>query len=254
MIQLNAQQRYATLQVMGTRLWVPRVRLAGAAASQQCDWPEPAAKVSARERVLATLAPASETTIEIQAPASEPVVIPPGTLPPSMSPAPSLPAKPVSQVHPLYADVWLMANGWQLVMENQQSQPGLRPEEIKLLQNLMSALYPGGLGIMTQQFFSWPLPGIPLDSGDEGEISMVLRAFLTGARFQNIPLAGLLVFGSRLNNLLNHEATRQTALPPLYSAPALPELLQQPQLKHSFWQQAGDSGLRAAFARSPVII
>lgn len=254
MIQLSAQQRYAALQVMGTQLWVPRVRLIGAADSQPCDWPEPAVKVSARERVLATLTPAAvvvtETSTETQVPLSEPVVVP-ASLP---QPVANQPAEPLTQVLPLHVDVWLMANGWQLVMENQQGQPGLQPEEIKLLQSLMMALYPGALGISAQQFFSWPLPGIPVDAGDEGEMSMALRAFLTGARFQKVQLAGLLVFGSRLNNLLNNEPSRQAALPQIYTAPALSELLQQPQLKHNFWQQAGDSGLRAAFARSPVVI
>ncbi|MBE0506741.1 MAG: hypothetical protein IBX50_08470 [Marinospirillum sp.] len=254
MIQLSAQQRYAALQVMGTQLWVPRVRLVGAAASQPCDWPEPAVKISARERVLATLMPAAtvvtETSTETQVPVSEPVVVPV----PLPQPVEHQPAEPLLQVQPLHVDVWLMANGWQLVMENLQGQPGLQPEEIKLLQNLMMALYPGALGISAQQFFSWPLPGIPVDAGDEGEMSMALRAFLTGARFQKVQLAGLLVFGSRLNHLLNNEPSRQAALPQIYTAPALSELLQQPQLKHNFWQQAGDNGLRAAFARSPVVI
>lgn len=261
MIQLNAQQRYATLQVMGTHLWVPRVRLVGAAASEQCDWPEPAARVSARERVLATRTSAADAQPAAQAapapaavPAPTPAPIPTSASAPLLQPVTEPPAKAAVQVPPLHVDVWLMANGWQLVMENQQGQPGLQPEAIKLLQNLMTALYPGALGISAQQFFSWPLPGIPVDSGDEGEMCMALRAFLTGARFQNVQLSGLLVFGSRLNNLLNNEPSRLAALPQIYSAPALLELLQQPQLKRDFWQQAGDSGLRAAFARSPVII
>lgn len=265
MIQLSAQQRYAALQVMGTQLWVPRVRLIGAADSQPCDWPEPAVKVSARERVLATRTSAGEAQpaphatpapAAVPAPASAPIPssAPTSTPTPFLQPVTELPAKAAVQVPPLHVDVWLMANGWQLVMENQQGQPGLQPEEIKLLQSLMMALYPGGLGISAQQFFSWPLLGIPVDAGDEGEMSMALRAFLTGARFQKVQLAGLLVFGSRLNNLLNNEPSRQAALPQIYTAPALSELLQQPQLKHNFWQQAGDSGLRAAFARSPVTI
>lgn len=245
MQQLNAQQRYATLQVMGTRLWVPRVSLVGAAASQACDWPAPEKKPSARERLLQQQAP---TRQEQAAPVQPPAQVAPAPL---AEQQPLTSVNPTSQaIKPLYADIWLLANGWQLVMENLTGQPGLQEVEIKLLQNLLIALYPGGLGISSQQFFSWPLPGIPVEAGNEGELNMSLQAFLTGARFQGVQLAGCLVFGERLQGLMSKAANSLRVFP----APTLAELQQNPAAKQAFWQQAGSSGLRAAFASSPLVL
>ena len=243
MQQLSAQQRYATLQVMGTRLWVPRVHLHGAATSQACAWPAPAKRLTARERLL-------------QQPAVQPVPLPQAEHPPlaktedSIAQANLLVQPTQARVQPLHADIWLLANGWQLVMENLTGQPGLQTVEIKLLHNLLVALYPGGLGISGQQFFSWPLPGIPVEAGNEGELNMSLQAFLTGARFQGVQLAGCLVFGERLQGLMS-KATHQLRV---FPAPSLAELQQNPAAKQAFWQQAGSSGLRAAFASSPLVL
>lgn len=240
-MQLSAQQRYATLKVMGTHLWVPRVHLPGAAASSTCDWPTLVKPPSARERLVeqaATVArpPAQILEQDAQPSAAAPVIQPP---PP-----------PLAVVQPLYADVWLLANGWQLVMENITGQQGLQAGDIKLLQNLLIALYPGGVGISDQQFFSWPLPGIPVEAGNEGELNMSLLAFLTGARFHGIQLAGCLVFGQRLEGLMSKAGNTLR----IFSAPSLNELQQSPAAKRAFWQQAGNSGLRAAFASSPLML
>ncbi|GLR63500.1 hypothetical protein [Marinospirillum insulare] len=262
MQQLSTQKRYATLEAMGTRLWVPRFQLPGAATSQACDWPAPVKKSSARERLLeqqaATLA--QETAASAQ-PKSQPL----GPQLDQPAAEPNLAAQPLAQtsqqplqpaaaplqvVEPLYADVWLLANGWQLVMENLTGQPGLQEVDIKLLHNLLVALYPGGLGIIGQQFFSWPLPGIPIEAGNEGELNMSLLAFLTGARFQGVQLAGCLVFGERLQSLMSKAASSLRVFP----APSLRELQQSSTAKQAFWQQAGSSGLRASFASSPVIL
>lgn len=239
-MQLSAQQRYATLKVMGTHLWVPRVHLPGAAASSVCAWPAAVKPPSARERLFQ------------QNPAPVAQVAPSQPPPAVAAPAPlvEIPITPPAPVktQPLYADVWLLANGWQLVMENLTGQQGLQEGEIKLLHNLLFALFPGGLGLTDQQFFSWPLPGIAVSAGDEGELTMTLQAFLTGARFQKVQLAGCLVFGERLVNLMNKTKTPIR----LFSAPSLNELQQSTAAKQQFWQQAGSSGLRAAFASSPV--
>jgi len=246
MQQLSAQQRYATLEVMGTRLWVPRVSLVGAAASQTCDWPTPEKKTSARERLLQqqALPTKQEQTAAIQPPVQAAPI-------PLAGQPPLTEVNPVSQaIQPLYADIWLLANGWQLVMENLTGQPGLQEVEIKLLQNLLVALYPGGLGISGQQFFSWPLPGVPIEAGNEGELNMTLQAFLTGARFQGVQLAGCLVFGERLQDLMSKAGSALRIFP----APALVELQQNSAAKQAFWQQAGSSGLRAAFASSPLVL
>jgi len=248
-MQLSAQQRYATLQVMGTRLWVPRFCLSGAAPSYTCDWPAPVKQLGARERLLQqqTVAVKKEQTLAQPVPPDEqqPLqeVIP-------VSQAVSLEQPAQSGIQPLYADVWLLANGWQLVMENLRGQPGLSETDIKLLQNLLVALYPGGLGISGQQFFSWPLPGIPVEAGNEGELNMSLQAFLTGARFQGVQLAGCLVFGERLQGLMSKAGKGLR----VFSAPSLAELQQDPVAKQVFWQQAGSSGLRAAFASSPLVL
>lgn len=245
-MQLSAQQRYATLKVMGTHLWVPRVHLPGAAASSTCAWPTPVKPPSARERLV-------EQTAGIQAAAPVTTPQPPvQALEQVAQPlaAPVIQPPPVAVVQPLYADVWLLANGWQLVMENVTGQPGLQAGDIKLLQNLLIALYPGGLGISDQQFFSWPLPGIPVEAGNEGELNMSLLAFLTGARFHGIQLAGCLVFGQRLEGLMSKAGNTLR----LFSAPSLTELQQSPAAKRDFWQQAGSSGLRAAFASSPLML
>ena len=257
MQQLSAQQRYATLQVMGTRLWVPRVHLHGAATSQACAWPAPAKRLTARERLLqqqaVTDSPEQETSAQ---PAVQPVPLPQAEQPPlaktedSIAQANLLVQPTQARVQPLHADIWLLANGWQLVMENLTGQPGLQTVEIKLLHNLLVALYPGGLGISGQQFFSWPLPGIPVEAGNEGELNMSLQAFLTGARFQGVQLAGCLVFGERLQGLMS-KATHQLRV---FPAPSLVELQQNPAAKQAFWQQAGSSGLRAAFASSPLVL
>lgn len=266
MQQLSTQKRYATLEAMGTRLWVPRFQLPGAATSQACDWPAPVKKPSARERLLeqqaATLAQETAATAQLKSqpkdqlqgqqldqPAAEPnLAAQPLTQTSQQSLQPA--ATPLQVVEPLYADVWLLANGWQLVMENLTGQPGLQEVDIKLLHNLLVALYPGGLGISGQQFFSWPLPGIPIEAGNEGELNMSLLAFLTGARFQGVQLAGCLVFGERLQGLMSKAASNLRVFP----APSLRELQQSSTAKQAFWQQAGSSGLRASFASSPVIL
>lgn len=243
-MQLSAQQRYATLQVIGTRLWVPRVYLPGAALSQACDWPAPVKQLSARERLLQQTTPSIPNSAPVPQQQPQAVVQAPivqQTIPVKQSP---------SIIQPLLADVWLLANGWQLVMENLAGLPSLLEADIKLLQNLLVALSPGGVGITAQQFFSWPLPGIPVEEGNEGELSMTLQAFLTGARFQGIQLAGCLVFGERLQGLMSKAGNTAR----LFSAPSLAELQQNPTAKQNFWQQAGSSGLRAAFASSPVIL
>ncbi|NLW03663.1 MAG: hypothetical protein GX029_00250 [Pseudomonadaceae bacterium] len=258
-MQLSAQQRYATLQVMGTRLWVPRFQLQGAAASSVCDWPAPAKQLSARERLLqqqALAAPSSSATAPVtptpqQPPIASPLPTnfqaPPVKLPPQPL-VQQQATQPVAALLPLQANVWLLANGWQLVLENTNGSLGLQEVDVRLLHNLLIALYPGGLGIITQQVFSWPLPGVPVAVGDEGELSMALQAFLTGARLQGVQLGGCLVFGERLFNLMNNNIN----LPRLFASPSLAELQQNPAAKQAFWQQAGSSGLRAAFASSPV--
>lgn len=260
-MQLSAQQRYSTLQAMGTRLWVPRVLLPGAAPSTACDWPAPVKPPSARERLLQQIAPQAipqappihQTPVpeqHIHAPA-EAVQTPAPTTQTVQVAQPVLEVQPPQVIiQPVQADVWLLANGWQLVMENLTGQPGLQEGDIKLLHNLLVALYPGGLGVSDQQFFSWPLPGIPVEAGNEGELSMTLQAFLTGARFQGVQLAGCLVFGERLKGLLAESAH----LPRLFTAPSLAYLQQNPAAKQEFWLQAGSSGLRAAFASSPVML
>lgn len=233
-----AQQRYATLQTLGVTLWVPRKRLPGAAPSQECAWPQAAAQVSGKEKLLAEM--------QNHQPA-EPAVNPP------VAPVPEVaaPQPEASQaVAPLAVDVWLLANGWQLVIERQQ-QELLTQQGLKLLQNLLAALYPGGLGIISQHAFFWPLPGVPLERGDEEELNLSLRAFLTGAQFRN-PSVGLLVFGERSSHLL--AANQVLPLPEVYTAPTLSHLLQEPLAKQHFWQQAGVTGLRARFASSPVLM
>ncbi|HKM15900.1 MAG TPA: hypothetical protein VJY63_08270 [Marinospirillum sp.] len=239
-MQLSAQQRYATLQVMGTRLWVPRVHLQGAAPSVACDWPAPAKPISARERLLHQQHQQNQEHQQSQQP---PVALP-VTVQTVEQPAVAQP------LQPLQATVWLLANGWQLVMENTDHQPGLQEADIKLLHNLLMALYPDGLGIVAQQVFNWPLLGVPVAVGDEGELSMTLHAFLTGARVQGVQLAGCLVFGERLFRLME----KSTSMPRLFASPSLFELQQDALRKQAFWQQAGNSGLRAAFASSPVVL
>ncbi len=257
-MQLSAQQRYATLQIMGTRLWVPRVQLQGAAPSVACDWPLPAKPIGARERLLHQQHQQHQQSQQDQA---LPLATPPAA---KQAAEPALPVKLPKQssqpsqlveamqleVQPLQATVWLLANGWQLVMETTQQQPSLREVDIKLLHNLLVALYPRGVGIVTQQVFNWPLLGVPVAAGDEGELSMTLHAFLTGARVQGIQLAGCLVFGERLFKLME----KHTGMPRLFASPRLIDLQQQPLVKQAFWQQAGNSGLRAAFASSPVVL
>lgn len=242
-MQLSAQQRYATLQVMGTRLWVPRVHLQGAAPSVACDWPLPAKPISARERLLQqhqqNQQPVQQQQVQQQPPVALPVTV-------QTVEQPAV----IPFVQPLQATIWLLANGWQLVMENTNHQPSLQEVDIKLLHNLLVALYPKGLGIIAQQVFNWPMLGVPVAAGDEGELSMTLHAFLTGARVKGIQLAGCLVFGERLFKLME----KNSYMPRLFASPSLLELQQDPFAKQAFWQQAGNSGLRAAFASSPVVL
>lgn len=273
-MQLSAQARYATLKAMGTHLWVPRVQLLGAASSYACDWPAPIKQLSARERLLKqqaavtlnTALPALAITQKMVAVTQPEAILstdlsslPLQKLPlsatqpqqPMQSPAVKLPANQSAQnLQPLQANVWLLANGWQLVMENPEGQLGLQEVDIRLLHNLLIALYPGGLGIVNQQVFNWPLPGIPFVEGNEGELGNVLHAFLTGARLQGIQLAGCLVFGERLLNLMQNNTSSGSLR--LFACPSLAQLQQNPNAKQDFWQQAGSSGLRAAFASSPV--
>ena len=277
-MQLSAQQRYATLQIMGTRLWVPRVSLQGAAPSKICDWPLPPKPMSARERLFQQQAKTAVTPAPVTPVAPIPVAVIPT---PAMPAAPAIFAAPASAVQqqplvnqaiqaaqPLQVIIWLLANGWQLVMEMpvmdtaagitigmnigaNVAATGLQEIDVKLLHNLLVALYPGGLGVVNQQVFNWPLQGVPVAAGDEGELSMTLQAFLTGARFQEVQLAGCLVFGERLFKLMEKNTH---LLPRLFSSPTLLELQRNPLAKQAFWQQAGNSGLRAAFASSPVML
>src|SRR5690554_2900562 len=89
MQQLSAQQRYATLQVMGTGLWVPRIHLPGAATSQACAWPALAKGLTARERLLQhqaiTLPPEQETSAQ---PVIQAVPVPQAEQPPLAKPDP----------------------------------------------------------------------------------------------------------------------------------------------------------------------
>ncbi|SFX69934.1 hypothetical protein [Marinospirillum alkaliphilum] len=273
MSTLSAQQRYATLQVMGTRLWVPRVRLPGAAVSVACDWPTPAPVLSGRERLQQQMvdlrldtAPHTENTVAPLSPPPSPPVSP--IL--STADQPQAEAAVVEQVaalarqasrqvvqpvQPLQVDIWLLANGWQLVLEAAQPATGLNEAELRLLQQLLLAFYPGGLGIASQERFVWPLPGVPVLPSDEGELSMALQAFLGGARYRSVQLGGVLCFGERSAAQLQAGSQRHRLLKrDVYQAPALHQLLQQPVLKQSFWQEAGESGLRAAFAASSVVV
>lgn len=245
-MQLSAQQRYATLQIMGTRLWVPRIHLQGAAPSVACDWPLPAKPISARERLLQQQHQQNQQQQQVQQQQvqQQPPVALPVTVQTVEQPA------VIQLVEPLQATVWLLANGWQLVMENTDHQPSLQEADIKLLHNLLMALYPKGLGIIAQQVFNWPMLGVPVAAGDEGELSKTLYAFLTGARVKGIQLAGCLVFGERLFKLME----KNSNMPRLFASPSLFELQQDSFAKQTFWQQAGNSGLRAAFASSPVVL
>lgn len=256
-LSLTAQQRYATLQLMGIQVWVPRLSLPGAAPSPVCPWPD---KPAAPSNKTVAIAPVATTPTQQARPESNkasPVVSPPQALtnPSASIAAPVQPAAAASLVQPLEAEVWLLANGWQLVLDKlpePDMQPAAQQREalIRLLHNLIKALYPEGLGISSQEVFSWPLPGVPLEAGHEGELSMALQAFLTGARFQQVQLAGCLVFGERLGQLLpaTQESVRR------FFAPNLVSLLNNPQAKQDFWQEAGTSGLRALFASAPLLV
>ncbi|WP_114416926.1 hypothetical protein [Marinospirillum perlucidum] len=250
MRQLAAQQRYATLKAMGINLWVPRHRLPFAAPSPQCDWPEPV-RVSAREQLRAELDTTTAPAANPPAPArvATPAEQQPEVPEPPVAATPSeKPVKTEGQIPPLMADVWLLANGWQLVME--KTAP-LEQSSLQLVQNLLAALYPGGLGIISQQSFHWPLPGIPLDRGDEEELNASLRAFLSGPQFQPQPV-GILALGERLETLLQTE--RAPALAEVYALPSLEQLLARPESKKQLWDLAGQMGLRARFASSPVLL
>ncbi|SFC28679.1 hypothetical protein SAMN05660443_2079 [Marinospirillum celere] len=238
MPELTAHQRYATLQNLGVTLWVARKRLVGAQPSVLCDWPAPEPQVSAREKLRAEIQPQPEPKKAPEITAQEVPL------------APVLESPPQQQALPLVADVWLLANGWQLVMERQANQP-LTQQTLSLLQSLLTAFYPGGLGILSQHRFQWPLPGVPVEAGDEEELNLSLRAFLTGAQFRQ-RLSGLLVFGSRASDLLTREAA--LSLPEVYAAPALDDLINRSEAKQHFWQQAGENGLRARFASSPLLL
>lgn len=268
MTTLSVQQRYATLQVMGTRLWVPRMRLPGAAASVACDWPAPAPVLSGRERLQQQMVGlraegmvADQPVLQNPAPEKITKAVPvvPSTPDAAVIPAVA-PTKAASQpgqgIQPLQVDIWLLANGWQLVLEAGQPETGLNEAELCLLQQLLLAFYPGGLGIASQERFVWPLPGVPVQPSDEGELSMALQAFLGGARYRSVQLGGVLCFSGRCAALLQSVSPRRGVQlqRDVYQAPALHQLLLKPGLKQAFWLESGDSGLRAAFAASGVVV
>lgn len=263
----SALTRYATLQRLGVTLWVPRKQLPGAAPSQVCDWPQPV-RLGAKERLWAELPPRvpqapQQTPQPVPQPASQqtpqpapqqtaaevvPLLLQEQAQEQEQTTAPSMPVA-LARAAPLQVDVWVLANGWQLVAEHSGQQP-LTQEAITLAQNLIRALYPGPIGLVSQHHFSWPLAGVPLDQGDDQELALSLAAFLTGAQFQR-PAVALLLLGERLPKLL--EQVAHLPLPEQYAAPGLGQLLQQPTLKQQFWQQAGARGLRARFASSPLL-
>lgn len=243
MPQLTAHQRYASLQSLGVTLWVARKRLPGALPSTQCAWPQPEQPLKGKDKLRAALPAKTE------APPPPPTPSPPPEVAAAPQPQPQAPPSQ-APVASLQADVWLLANGWQLVMERPSPQ-ALTQQQVQLVQNLLAAFYPGGLGILSQHFFQWPLPGVPVEQGDEQELNLSLRAFLTGAQFQH-RLAGLLAFGQRSSQLLSQDAALK--LPEVYTAPGLDELLVSPAAKQAFWQQAGETGLRARFASSPLLL
>ncbi len=249
MSELGALTRYARLQQLGVTLWVPRKRLPGAAPSQQCDWPQAATQPQAKQRLRAELelAPQQSTgKAEVGAKTAPPAAA--VATPATATAVPAVEAAP-AQAEPLQADVWMLANGWQLVAERSAHEV-LTHEAVTLVQNLIRALYPQPIGLVSQHYFSWPLAGVPLDQGDEKELGLSLAAFLTGAQFQRPPVA-LLLLGERLPGLLGQVAN--LPLPEQYAAPSLSQLFQQPALKQTFWQQAGAQGLRARFASSPLL-
>jgi len=243
MQSLSAQARYATLQQLGVTLWVPRKRLPYAAPSVQCDWPEAAAPLTGKAKLRAAMQPEPPPTPEPPAPAAPPIA------PLPVPEAPVQNALPAAA--PLTVDVWLLANGWQLVIEREEA-TAVTQQQLSLLQNLLAALYPGGMGIISQHTFAWPLPGVPVERGDQAELNLSLRAFLTGAQFHQAAV-GLLVFGERSSSLLTTDLPA-LKLAEVYTGPPLPRLLEEPSLKQAFWQEAGGSGLRARFASSPVML
>lgn len=251
MSSLTAQARYATLGHLGVSLWVPRKRLPNAAPSPQCDWPAAIAPLTGKEKLRAALEPApSPSKVEVPQPASKPAAAKPAPPEVAVAAPEPLAAQP-ARVAPLSLDVWLLANGWQLVIERPQAQP-LTPASLRLLQNLLAALYPGGMGILSQHAFHWPLPGVPVERGDREELNLSLRAFLTGAQFQQQPV-GILALGQRTSELLS-APTSSLPLPEVYTGPDLHALLSEAAAKRHFWQEAGSKGLRARFASSPVLL
>ncbi len=253
---LTAQARYATLQAMGGRVWVPRYQLPGAAPSRLCDWPEPETRPHGRERLLsvahesAVSTPPEPAVVSSPPPTdrfSAPVVEATAPAQADLQPAPSV--APVITT-PLQLDVWLLANHWQLVVGSQ----AMSETEIRLLQSLLTALADQPLGVISRYAFAWPIAGVPLAQGDEQEKNASLRAFLCGACFMQARIPGLLVLDAEAAALLAHQDPRLPALPPVYSLPHPAQMLADPAIKQHFWQQAGDSGLRAHFASSPVIL
>lgn len=270
---LTAQQRYAVLQQMGTKLWVPRYTLAGAAPSSVCNWELPAPLPSKKLAVIQELTAAHTHDAHTTLPTTTPVATSsdaanstPQSLTPSalkltqqhnnlttaqpIAASTTVEQELVPEAAPLTAEVWLLANGWQLVMETPQRLTPLQAQNrINLLHGLLRAFYPHNLGILSQETFTWPLAGIPLEVGNSGELARSLQAFLTGARFHKVQLAGCLVFGPRLTKLLTEENPQLG----YFGAPSLEAMLREPKLKQDFWHTAGAQGLRASFASSPLV-
>lgn len=251
------QQRAVYLQRLGIPLWVPRYQLPGAAPSQACTWQPPPPRPSRKERLLQATA-ALDLAAPVRAKATQvteaatPLRMPPAatkpvTETPLVEPQPSL----TSAAHveaPLQADIWLLANGWQLVLELDAP---LTQDDIQLTQNLVRALAPQGIGLVSQRQFSWPRPH--LAAGSAQELTTSLRTFLTGAQYQQHPIVGLLALGPRVAQLLTEPSVQWPPLPTVYTGPSLAQLRAAAEHKAHFWQQAGDQGLRAHFASSALV-
>lgn len=256
---LDAQHSYSYLQAMGIKLWIPRVQLPNAAPSQQCAWQEAAPSVSNKLSLKAqkTLARSAAQAINAPAPKLRQQT--------QQQPAIQALANP-TQVHqsagqkipqptpnftaavqtPLNLRVQQLANSWLLILPSQ-----LSPRATKLLQNLLLTLHHQTLGILQERPFSWPLPNLPSTPSQE-EASLSLLAFLTGVNFNQPKPQGCLVFAPATAHLLPR--LQQTRADFFYSAPCLEELLSNPRLKQSFWQQAQTNGLLTRFKASWINI
>ncbi|WP_416885386.1 hypothetical protein [Marinospirillum sp.] len=250
----TTQQRAVYLQRLGIPLWVPRYQLPGAAPSTSCDWVLPQPQPSRKERLLEATTALERSTPPKSAPALEqqPAAQAPHPIeemaPPSATPTPPTEPAAVATALPLQADVWLLANGWQLVLELDAP---LNQGDIQLTQNLVRALAPQGVGLVSQKLFSWPRA--QLAAGSELDLITSLRTFLTGAQYQQHPIVGLLALGPRVTQLLTEPAAPWPPLPTLYTGPSLIQLRTSAQHKATFWQQAGEHGLRAHFASSALL-